>query len=260
MKIFKDAVSEINRELGKLAVFDAALDSIIVFLVILIAISLFSLPVTYALWAAMAYFMAAAFIKLRQSSILKMESRFGFLKEKLRTAAEHMEVNNPVVDELHAEVLKELRNTDEGAFLNQKRTYIKAAVIALLCFILVVLAPASFPKIDISSDNKLSMPFEIGGGEGISKGKGSAGTLTPSQGSIYGEKSVAKLGNKELNVEIRPAGYELNVKDVRNVEKRVFREQYPEEIYAEPSEAYEENIPKEQLELVKNYFKSVAEG
>jgi hypothetical protein len=261
MKIFKDAIKEINAELDKIFLFDAALNAIIVFLIAFLLLSFFNASAVYALIITLLYFVFAAYRKIREDKIRDMESKFDFLKEKLRTAAEHANVDNPVVDELHHEVLKELRTTEEAVFFNEKKTYIKAAVIALLCFMIIALAPIAFPKININlfSQNKVIITA-AGGEEGPFKGEGKTGSLAPSKGSIYGTKSVAKLGSKELKVEIRPAGYELNIKEVSEVEKRKFNEQYPEEIYAEPSEAFEENIPKEQLELVKNYFKSVAEG
>lgn len=260
MKVINDAIKEINRELDKLFLFDAALDTVIVFLIAFLVLSMLSLPLVYPIAAAAAYLIISSIFRLRENKVLDMESKFPALREKLRTAAETANVDNPVVNELHYEVLRDLRSTEESVFLSGKKTYIKATAIAMLCFIIIALAPVALPKIKLNPFGENKIIIEGAGAGGLSRGTGSGGDLVPSKGSIYGAKTVAKLGSSELKVEIRPAGYELNIREIGAVEKRTFQEQYLGEIYTQPAEAYDENIPKEQLEVVKNYFTSVAEG
>jgi len=75
---------------------------------------------------------------------------------------------------------------------------------------------------------------------------------------IYGEDSVAKLGDQQIKIKIKPSTFDVNVKEEGDAEQKTFYESFPSEVYVEKSGAYEESIPKEQQELVKNYFKKIS--
>ena len=77
---------------------------------------------------------------------------------------------------------------------------------------------------------------------------------------IYGKKDVAKLGDKELNIRIKPVDFKVNVREEGESRQQKFETVFPKELAVKETVAYEENIPQEQQELVKNYFKKLAEG
>lgn len=77
---------------------------------------------------------------------------------------------------------------------------------------------------------------------------------------IYGKEDVAKLGDKELNIRIKPVDFKVNVKEEGDTQRQNFETTFPQELIVKETVAYEENIPQEQQELVKNYFKKLAEG
>ena len=77
---------------------------------------------------------------------------------------------------------------------------------------------------------------------------------------IYGEEDLAKLGNVELGIRVRPADYEVDIREVGDVEEKAFDETFPSEVFVESATVYEENIPVEQQELVRTYFEKIAKG
>ena len=77
---------------------------------------------------------------------------------------------------------------------------------------------------------------------------------------IVGQENVAKLGDKELNIRIKPVDFKINVKEEGEANYQKFESTFPNEFSVKETIAYEENIPQEQQELVKNYFKKLAEG
>lgn len=265
MKNFKQVLKEINFELNKLVLFDAFLTTAIIFLLFYLFLSLANLPRTYSL-VALIYLIIAAVIKLKERKTLDIELKFDFLKEKLRTAEDNINLQNPVVDELQQEIITDLKKVDEGAFVNEKRTYIKSAVIIFLCFLIIFVVPFSLPKLGFEAKAQkeaATEAFEEGNITAtgtFAPEKEAREGLIPSPENIYGEESVAKLGNRELKVTIQPSGYELNIRDVSDIEDIDFVERYPEEVEATAASSYEENIPKEHAELVKKYFKALAEG
>jgi hypothetical protein len=79
-------------------------------------------------------------------------------------------------------------------------------------------------------------------------------------GDIYGKEDVARLGDKELNIRIKPVDFKINVREEGESQQQKFETTFPKELAVKETIAYEENIPQEQQELVKNYFKKLAEG
>ncbi len=261
MKDFRKVLKEIDFELNKLLLFDVFLTTMIVLLVFYLALALLGLPRVYCLFA-LTYFVIAAAMKMRERKTLDVELKFGFLKEKLRTAEDNINLRNPVVEELQHEIVSDLKKVDEGAFISGKKTYIKSAIVVLLCFLVIFIAPMAAPEFNFinKEPNETTEIGEKAMGAGTFLKKEATGGLTPSPDNIYGEESVAQLGKRELKVTIQPAGYELNVRDISDIEEIEFVEDFPEEIEATSAQMYEEKIPKEHAELVKNYFKALAEG
>jgi len=83
------------------------------------------------------------------------------------------------------------------------------------------------------------------------------GEINESEG-IYGDSKIAVLGNKEIDIKIRPVNYVVNVREEGDVEQKQFDEIFPREVAVEQASAFEERIPEEEQELVKNYFNKLA--
>ena len=77
---------------------------------------------------------------------------------------------------------------------------------------------------------------------------------------IYGNKSIAELGNELLNLQINPVLSDINIGKVKPPEKKEFQDVPPREITATTDAAYAETIPKGYQKIVKNYFKKISQG
>lgn len=74
---------------------------------------------------------------------------------------------------------------------------------------------------------------------------------------IYGDSQLAILGNEQIDIRISPVNYEVCVREEGDVEQKQFDEIFPQNSSSGNS-TFEENIPPEQQELVKNYFDKLA--
>ncbi len=258
---FRSVIDEISFELSKLLLFNAFLNSVIVYMIVYLVLALFSFyPLFFSAISALLFFIISLVFFAKENSILKVESKYSALKEKLRTAADNVNLNNSVVSELQEDIVKDLQRVEDSAFFSERRTYTKILLIMLLAFIIIFSAPVSF-RVNAPDVKLTDMPFTFGRGGGSEvEGKGTGAGVGPSSGDIYGVKSVAKLGTEEIKIELKHIGFEVNLRSVADIEQREFEENFPAEVYAESSEGLEESIPKDEQEIVKNYFKAVAEN
>jgi hypothetical protein len=137
-------------------------------------------------------------------------------------------------------------------FINPKTLSYKIFIATVLSFLIMFSTTLNvkFPSFnlkkgpDIFYDNKAAGDFE-------------AQELEVSD-EIYGEDDVAQLGNDALNIRIKPVDFRVSVKEEGSFEKREFETIFPKDVVVKESVAFEENIAQEDQELVKNYFKKLA--
>jgi ABC-type multidrug transport system fused ATPase/permease subunit len=269
MANFKNAISEVKGTLAKLIIFDTIINTILVFLIALLLFSLFGMFLVYPLALSVVYFVYVISKRMKMSKISLVEQKYRNLNEKLRTADEYASESNPVVKELHSEVVSDLRKVEEAAFLNEKRIYVKSVGIVALCFVILLLSPVTFGLIDFNFnlvEQEVEEPEDqlTTGPSGDSKIRFAVGNentgLRKASEDIYGEPIVAKLGDDEIKIKIKPAGSELSIREIQQVDLPVFSESYPIEVHAVAAAIYEEEIPKEDLELVKSYFNQLSKS
>ena len=75
----------------------------------------------------------------------------------------------------------------------------------------------------------------------------------------YCHQRVARLGDSELNIRIKPLDFKVNVKEEGEIQLQEFETVFPQHVAVKEQVAFEENIPEDQLELVKNYFNKLAQ-
>lgn len=255
MKNFIKAVREINRTLNFLTVFDGILNATIFFLVVYFLLSLVNLFPISAIVPAVVYFILRLGVKSRRDKRKVVESKYEPLKEKLRTAADNVREENPVVNELEEEVIHDLRHVGLSSFIQTKEVMYKIFSVIFLSFAIVFATEMGFYIVDLN-EFLSDVPDFL---EGIPKKADNAmlGEINESQG-IYGKSKLAVLGNEEIDIRIKPANYEVNVRGGGDVEQKQFDEIFPREVAVEQASAFEEKIPEEQQELVKSYFDKLA--
>jgi hypothetical protein len=257
----------VKHSLAKIALFEIALNAFVVFLVIYLISFIFNIPLKYGIFLTLVYVIFFTFRRMTRDNIRIVETQFDNLDEKFRTAVDNQYVDNPVVNELQAEVLRDLKRVDEASFFNSTETYAKIGVIVILCFLIFFFSPVSLAamfNIDVSKlmpGDQTPTTAGTSDDDAVASGGGTeeGGTLFGDE-DIYGTPFLATLGEEEVFVTLNPGGYEMNVREIHDVQPVEFDEAYPDEVFATSGEVFEEQIPVEQQELVKNYFKQLAEG
>ena len=255
MKNFIKAVKEINSTLNFITVFDILLNSAIFFLVVYFLLSLVNLFPMFAIVPVAVYFVLRLAVKSRRDKRKMVESKYEPLKEKLRTAVDNIREENPVVNELEDDVMHDLKHVGLSSFIQTKQVMLKIFSVIILSFAIVFATEMGFYIVDLN-EFLSNVPDFL---DGISRRADNVmlGEINESQG-IYGKSKLAVLGNDEIDIRIKPTNYEVNVREGGDVEQKQFDEIFPREVAVEQASAFEEKIPEEQQELVKNYFNKLA--
>jgi len=258
MKNFIRVIKEINRTLNFLIFFETTINAAIFFLVVYLLLSLINLFPILALIPAIVYFAARLYVNSKIDKRVAVERKYEPLKEKLRTAADNIEEENPVVNELQDEVVHDLKNVGLSSFISTKRISYKIMTTILLSFAIVFATTLNLYVVDL---NKFlgNIPEFLNNVNPLRASNSPLGEINESE-DIYGDSKLAVLGEKEIDIRIKPVNYEVNVREEGDLEQKEFGEIFPSEVAIEQSSAFEENIPEEQQELVKNYFNKLTGG
>jgi hypothetical protein len=257
MKNFIKLVNEINKTLNEIILFETVIHTILLFLIVYLFLSLFNLfPIGAAVPAAV-YFLMAMRMKMKKNKIKMVENKYDPLKEKLRTAADNVDLESPVVDELQNEVIREMKHVGIAEFLQTKNISYKVFAAIFLSFIIVFTSTFNVQLIDLKT--LFGTLPEIIEYLPIRKSPNAFVEVNTTE-DIYGDSSLAVLGNKELDIKIQPVNFEISVKDTGDIEQKQFDEIFPSDVDVKGATAFEENVPQDQQELVKSYFKKLAQG
>src|SRR3989344_194038 len=261
---FKDVINEINQALYNLMIFEELLTSLVIFLTCFLFLDFFTIEGVdqfYAIVPAVAYFIVSLGLKYGKSKVRVVENKYKSLDERIRTAEDNLGVQNEIVDALQKEIKLKLRAVEISAFFNSRSTISKVVASIILCFLIIFMNTFGYGGIDVKTifpPPKIAH-FDTGDGEGTANqfagGPGGGSNIETDQTGMSG---VAQLGEDELKLSLEAEGYELNIRDVKQVTKRSFDETFPSDVGFTSAAAFEENIPKEQQEIVNNYFKSIA--
>ena len=270
MKGFNKVVEEIRKTIAQIIIIPSLLNGIIAFLLLFTLMSYFDFYQEYAVVIALAYTGLLLWKELGINKLKLVERYYPKLNEKLRTAADYADQDDVMVNQLHKEVITEVKKVATSAFVSRKKILWKTLVIIMLCFSLLSISYFNLDskgfKLNIENQvNKLAQKVLKDQGKNVielnktnSSASGSGSGVGVNE-NIFGDKNLAKLGDEQLDVEIKPSTMEFRIGEVKDAEKKDFDEVFPDEVYLKGSQTHEENIPKEQQELVKNYFKKITQ-
>ena len=260
MKNFINVIKEIDRTLNMVFVFSSILNAAIFFLSVYLLLSIVNLYPILALIPAAIYFALRLYSRSKMDKRKIVESKYEPLKEKLRTAADNIKEDNPVVNELEEEVVHDLKNVGLSSFIQTKEVSYKLFSTIASSFAIVLTTTMNLYIIDLNQFLS-TVPEYLKGIPKLADGS-LLGEINESE-DIYGESQLAVLCNDgqidcDINIRISPAKYEVNVREEGDVEQKQFNEIFPSDVDVEQASAFEENIPEEQQELVKKYFDKLA--
>ena len=256
MKNFIKVIKEINKTLNFLIIFEAILNATIFFLIVYLLLSLVNLFPISALIPAIIYFAMRLYANSKKDKRIIVESKYGPLKEKLRTAADNIMEENPVVNELEEEVVQDLKHVGLSSFIQTKRVSYKIFVTIVLSFAIVFATTLNLYIVDLT-DFLINVPDLLEKIDPRRADNTFIGEINESE-DIYGDSKLAVLGEKQIDIKIQPVNYEVNIREEGDVEQKQFDEIFPREVNIEQASAFEEKIPEEQQELIKNYFNKLA--
>jgi len=260
MKKFDKVLKEINFTFNNIILFNSFLNTFLIFLIIYLILSLFNFYQAYALVPAAVYFIIKTYKGISEKHLINVEKKYPILNERLRTARDNIRMENPVVDELKSNIMGDMKKVEVTSFFNQKNISYKILLGIILCFLVIFSAQfdLSFNFKD-AANTAVDFIYGIGGNN---SGDGNQGLeRIASSGiseSVFGDAQIAQMGDEMLDMVIKPAGYEINLDDVKEPEKRDFEELFPDDVFVETSDVYEEKIKEDQQELVKAYFLKIA--
>jgi hypothetical protein len=256
MKQFQSVVKDVNKTLNELILFDLIVNTTLVFLGFFFIFAILDFNGLYSLIPSSIYFGYVGYKKLAFSKALMVEDKYAPLREKLRTAEDNMEGSGPVIEELQYEVCAEMKNVGSSMFVNPKRLSYKVFFAMALSFLIIFATTLDIKILDLAKQNVPDI-FDSKSPKGV--GDFTATELNTSE-DIYGEKDVAELGDDQLNIRIKPVDFKVNVREEGDISHQEFETVFPSDLAVKESQTYDENIPIEQQELVKNYFKKLTEG
>ena len=257
MKNFIELIKEIERTLNEIILFETLIHTIILFLVTFLFLSLFNLYPLYAFLPAIVYFFISGRSKMKRNKVRIVENKYEPLKEKLRTAADNIDLDNPVVDELQNEVIQDMKHVSTAEFLQTKKVSYKVFASIILSFIIVFTSTFDVRLLDLKTLFG-NLP-EVMDNLGIRRSPNAFIEVNTTE-DIYGESSLAVLGNKKLDIKIQPVSFEISVREEGDIQEKRFDEIFPRDVDVEGAAAFEENVPQEQQELVKSYFRKLAKN
>src|SRR3989344_971101 len=274
MKNFGQGIQDIYKSLDSILLFEDILNAIIVFLasfLILMLMRIMHVWNVHELFGILpalgylAYVYKRDFDKKRENEkLIVVEHVNPALSEKLRTAADNLYLENAVVAELQEEVVHDLSQVSTSSFFNVRKTNRKvlAALLLSIAIIVIMYLSVLFPSwTTVLKDYR----FLTGG---ATNDKSDSDTPSAGEGDfndIFGEESIAQLGNQELNVELQSLSFELtNVRKETDIPEGEFEDKFPDEVdllqQCDSDCVLRNNIPIDKQELVKNYFIKLAEN
>ncbi len=269
MRGFQKVVDEIRWSVAQVLLIPTLLNGVIAFLLFYTVLSYFNFYPMLSFVPAVVLVIYQTIQFLRIDKIKLVERYYPALHEKLRTAADYANQSDIMVDELHKEVLHDVRDVATSAFLSRTNLAKKTFAVILLSFVLLSITHFNLDSesLKLKIKEKIAQAIDkalVEKGDSIFNNtleqRGGSGVGVGINTDIFGKQNLAKLGDEQLDVLINPASVEFKIGKIEDPEKKDFQSVFPTDVYLEQSKTYEENIPKEQQELVKKYFKELGKG
>lgn len=259
MKRIVLALRELKQVLHNITFCEVVLDSLLVFLIGLLVCMIFALPwglsfIPFAMFAARHTTKKFSRIKLRH-----IEGKVPELKYQLTTAADNLYKENELVSGLHDDVLRLMPLIRISDFMPFKKLWREIILMAMLSFSIILVTSFNLQMLDYKILVKELRDIKLDSGESIFLETDREKADSAVNEDIWGDESVVKLGDEQLNLQITPSMSEINIDDVQDIPEKGFEPSpFPEDIRASSDASFDEKIPKENKEIVKRYFSKIA--
>lgn len=214
MQPIRSMFNEVQYELVKIILLNVFLSTVILFLAADFVALIFNMPLWYVIALSLIYFIVMMVTEVRKISIHHVEQKNPELKELLRTAKDNMGEDTLMAHALFYEVIEKMKRVSSGTFLDFKKLMAKIAVIFVLSIMLVSIA---FFNLNVAKfDNPFERPIAaLGGLIGKITGQEPDGLGGDAGDEVFGDPSMAKLGDDQLVATVNPS---LNAPDFDQVD------------------------------------------
>jgi len=269
MNDFVPVVREVKGMLRKIALFNAAIDTIVFFLVAYCVLAIFNLFPVIAVPAAILFFIRCYAKKYREAKLTHVEAKYPDLWERLRTAADTLHLNNFIVTRLRDEVVSKLKKVSVSSFINTSELALRVAIICVLLFSAIFVTSLNIRVLNVGGAIAgTDIGIKIGEGwKNLFSGSPVAVVNATEENNtmynesftdIYGNISVANLGKDSLEMTLNNGEGSLDFKNIRDTEQANFNEFPPQEVSASPADYYDDVVLKDQQNIVKKYFEQIS--
>jgi hypothetical protein len=255
----KGLFNEVKMEMLKIALIYAFLDSVMLFFIIYFGISFFNIKFIYTLLipgvVTIIFFVIKFIAKINKMRLKDMEDANPQLKEMLRTAHDNQNDQNPLMDALFLELKGKMRTASSGNLLESKKiiTRIISAVVIVFLIVFVSSVNVNLKKIDIPFEK---LRFLVPNGQTHQEGKITDLVFNQTD-VIYGDASIAKLGNDQVNINVNPTMSDIDLNDVKDAENTALRESSVESEVSVNPDAFNNQKVLDEAEQAANYSQRI---
>ncbi len=258
MKLIREGLLELNRILFTTNISYAVLDGLNFLIIGLLFLASLNLWWGYALIPAAIYFVVHTNYLVSHRTYLLVENKVPQLKEALRTAVDTQNQDTYIAKLLHDDVVRNLARVKSSFFINYQMLGAKLVTLCTLSILVIMVSAfhVQFGGISSLIGDIITTPFE----EAKVTEKGTEIKLLSEEGflDIYGDKRLATLSSKELDLKINPIAGEIDTSIITDVIDHDFvTPQFPKEIYTSADVSYQERVPQKNQQVVRDYFRTI---
>ena len=260
MAKIKDLFDEVKFEMLKVVLINIFLDSVMVFFIAYFITSFFNIRFLYILLIpaiiTLIFFFTVFMIRIKKLRLKAMEDANPQVKEMLRTAHDNMGEENLMTAALFSELKKKMRTVSTGNLLESKKIITKIISAVLIVFLIIFVSSLNInlKKIDIPFEK---LRFMIPGGKEEYSEASITDLVFNETEVVYGEASIAKLGNEEIDLNMNPSMSEIDFNKIGEAEREALREgSLPQEIGVNP-DAFSNQEVLDEAEQAANYSQRI---
>lgn len=260
--VIGSALRELKEVLYVMDMLRLVLDTLIVFLAVLLAFALLNIAWYDALVPAAVYFGYRFYREWKQNKMRVVEQKVPELDEQLQTVEDNLGRESTILAMLNEDVVRKMKKIKTSLFVNVHDLTVKSVSILLISLIVILVA-----ILNVNFDAKLAAEKAAAPLKNIIRQPSQeiprvdlASLREGNFSDIFGNKSLAKLGSKELQLVVNPLQSEINLDEVSEAESGDFTPpDFPREIVTSYEDAYAENVPKENQDIIKRYFQQITQ-
>lgn len=253
---------ELKVEMLKLIVVQGMLNAFLLFLLEYVVLSFFlsrRFSLIYSFLCAFVFIVVYCVLELRKVSYESIEEKEPQLRDILRTVYDNMEDKSMMMRALVEDLTARMANVQPANFFNASSAVLKVffLLVLLIAFPLLTSYQVLFHEWgeyigDVTGF--LPNPWE----DDAAPLKDFEDVVFSSTDDIYGDPSVAILGDEELTLTLATSLGNIDFSKPTGASSRKFVDQESlNEVYASNDASYEETISRSKQQIVKEYFKQL---